>query len=103
MTSHLLTVSIDSVISTDFPIWVLVDAHGETHEFHEKLPVVSSRAECIEKLPGTGAIRCEVFGRERSGDVVLVTAATLDGVDSKAGVRLFLVRKDQVVTIEEDR
>ncbi len=101
-----LLITIEKVIDDAFPGWVecsLVDASGNHHIFHEKIPVVGTNKMNIEsKCPCEGSIRCEVGAMSPGGPaaMVVLNTAAIDGVESIDGVSEFTAKLDQVVSDE---
>lgn len=102
-----LIISINKLSDTDVPGWVdcsLVDAFGNCHAFHEKLPIVSSENLSSEsKYPCDGMIRCEISALSPGGPdaMVVVNTSVVDGVESVDGVSEFTVNMNQVISINE--
>jgi hypothetical protein len=77
-----------------------VDASGRTHEFFEKVPIVT-----VENLhrestyPRPGIIRCSVTERRRGTDgreLICIDTAVPDGVESTRGETRFEVLAEQL-------
>ena len=82
----------------------LVDAAGRLHTFVEKGPVVSDEWPGPEdSYPKGGVIRCEILEQwyDQDGrDLVRVTTEQPDHVETKEGIKEFIVLSSQVVSAE---
>jgi len=83
----------------------IVDAVGHVHTFTEKGPVVSDKwPGPQDKYPMTGSIRCEILERWHDPDgrdLVRVTTEQPDYVETKEGLKEFVVLPSQVISAEE--
>lgn len=83
-------------VDAAFPGWVecrLIDAHGDVHWFHEKVPIVSAaHLDAAGPHPARGLIRCSLIGRHRDAggkDLIVVDTRAPDDVESRDGVTRF--------------
>ena len=102
-----LKVQILRCIDAHFPGWVeceFTDAENNRHSLVEKVPIVSEQdLGPDDSYPRNGLIRCEILERLRGagGDLLRITTAHPDGVETKAGASKFLVLSSQVVPADE--
>jgi hypothetical protein len=102
-----LKVQIVRYVDDHFPGFVeceLIDASGRVHTFAEKGPVVSNRwPGPDDSYPMSGEIRCEILEQWHSPDdrdLLRVTTEQPDYVETKDGVKEFVVLSSQVISAE---
>ena len=102
-----LRIAIVRYVDNHFPGFVeceLVDAEGRLHSFIEKAPVVSDEwPGPNDSYPMSGEIRCEILEQWRAPDgrdLIRVTTAQPDYVESKDGNTKFVVLSSQVISAE---
>ena len=82
-----------------------VDAAGHVHNFIEKGPVVSDEWPGPQhKYPMRGIIRCEILEQWHDPDgrdLVRITTEQPDYVETKDGLKEFVVLSSQVISAEE--
>jgi hypothetical protein len=78
----------------------LIDADGYRHSFEDKVPVFTAeRLDAASEYPRPGSIRCEIMERWTSADgrdLVRVSTARPDSVDSQDGLSEFVVLPKQL-------
>ena len=78
----------------------LVDANGSRHTFIEKAPIVSLEdLDADSKYPRSGSARCVILNRWRDAnerDLVRISTAGPDGIESSEGLTEFVVLKTQI-------
>ena len=94
-----LIIDITRLLSDAFPCYVeclIRDAEDRDHVFCEKIPVVSGKT--LGELPARGRIACEVEEKwtRSDGQVVLRVNTGPHGVQSTAGLCVFVVFDEQV-------
>lgn len=100
-----LVVQIVRFVDDQQPGWVecvFVDAEERKHTFVDKVPIFST--ECLDafsKYPLWGCAACEVVERWKDAhgkELVRVTTARPDGIESTEGLSEFVVLAAQLVT-----
>lgn len=104
-----LSVSVVKFIDDHFPGFVecsLVDAHGQAHLFHEKVPVVSTERLGAESLyPRDGHLECRVREEWRGSDGQYTLRVSTDEpfhIESTTGKSEFVVASSAVSTVSDE-
>jgi hypothetical protein len=98
-----LAVQIVRFVDEAFPGFVaceFTDASGRHHTLIDKVPIFSTELlDSSTKYPQDGVVRCEVLSRWRDHDnreLLRITIARPDGVESTDGMSEFVVFSSQV-------
>jgi len=89
-------VNILKIVDMNFPMFVefeLIDCHGVSHHFIDKVPVVSDNYDLIPPCPG--CMGCNIIN-ETDNSFVIDTSKP-DDIESLNGEYQFEVNKDQVI------
>jgi len=104
-----LTVQIVRFVDGHQPGWVeceLIDAEECKHKFVDKVPIFSRKwLDAAGAYPTTGGAACEVMARwkdARGRELVRVTTARPDGIESTEGRSEFVVLAAQLSTCGPD-
>jgi hypothetical protein len=105
---HTLTVVVVRFVDGSFPGWVeceLLDAGGRLHRFVDKVPMLMTGEYDADSIyPATDRLRCEILERYRdeSGrDLVRISTARPDAIESTLGVTEFTVPSILITAVED--
>ena len=80
-----------------------MDAEGRCHSFVDKIPIFTSmNLDADSEYPIRGSVRCEVIGRfkdEKGRDLVRVTTARPDSIESSEGRSEFTVSANLINSV----
>lgn len=107
LTPYQLTVQIVSFVNEGFPGWVaceFVDVEGRNHTLVDKVPLFSTEdLDATSLYPQLGTVRCEILTQMKDTqgrEVVRLTTARPDGVESTEGLSEFVVFASQLSTTQ---